>query len=139
MRWIEDTLSKADVYCLINSIDCIISLHRAEGFGLTLLEAMSLNTLVAATFYSGNVDFMKPEHSLAVPYSSWLLSKEHPPYVAGTLWAEPSIEICCEQLLEAIDNPIKQAELTKKAKAYVDLRYSPQAISKILAKAINLV
>ena len=51
---------------LISLTDCYISLHRSEGFGLTLAEAMSLEKPVIATAYSGNLDFMTPANSCLI-------------------------------------------------------------------------
>ena len=48
--------------------DCYVSLHRAEGFGLTLAEAMAIGKPVIATGYSGNVDFMNDANSYLVDY-----------------------------------------------------------------------
>ena len=49
--------------------DCYVSLHRSEGFGLTLGEAMALGKPVIATGFCGNVDFMTPENSWLVRYA----------------------------------------------------------------------
>ena len=48
--------------------DCYVSLHRAEGFGLTLAEAMALGKPVIATGFSGNTDFMTPANSYLVDW-----------------------------------------------------------------------
>ena len=45
-----------------------VSLHRAEGFGLTLAQAMSLGKPVVATGYSANTEFMSEENGYLVPY-----------------------------------------------------------------------
>ena len=50
--------------------DCYVSLHRAEGFGLTLAEAMALGKPVIATGFSGNTDFMTPANSYLVDWSA---------------------------------------------------------------------
>ena len=53
---------------LMNACDCYVSLHRSEGFGLTLAEAMALEKPTIATAYSGNLAFMTPENSFLVPW-----------------------------------------------------------------------
>ena len=45
---------------LMASVDCFVSLHRSEGFGLGMAQSMYLGKPVIATGYSGNMDFMKP-------------------------------------------------------------------------------
>ena len=53
---------------LIARADCYVSLHRSEGFGLTLAESMALGTPVIATGYSGNIDFTTPSNSYLVDW-----------------------------------------------------------------------
>ncbi len=53
---------------LTASCDCYVSLHRSEGFGFTMAEAMALGKPVIATAYGGNLDFMTDENSYLVPY-----------------------------------------------------------------------
>ena len=55
--------------------DCYVSLHRAEGFGLTLAESMALGKPVIATGFSGNTDFMTPANSYLV---DWALTEVGP-------------------------------------------------------------
>ncbi|HQF96067.1 MAG TPA: glycosyltransferase [Microthrixaceae bacterium] len=51
---------------LVADVDCYVSLHRSEGLGLTMAEAMAAGTPVIATGYSGNLDFMLPGSALLV-------------------------------------------------------------------------
>ena len=69
VRIMTDTLSHRDIRCLLASCQVRLSLHRAEGFGLTLAEAMRQGTPCVATGWSGNLDFMTPENSCLVGYS----------------------------------------------------------------------
>ena len=65
---IEQRLSPAERDGLMNAADCYVSLHRAEGFGYTLAEAMWLGKPVIATGYSGNLDYMNPDNSYLVDH-----------------------------------------------------------------------
>lgn len=76
---------------LLNSIDCYVSLHRAEGFGYGLAEAMYLKKTVIATNYSGNLDFMNESNSFLVPYKLVEIEKNAGPYKKGNHWAEADI------------------------------------------------
>jgi glycosyltransferase involved in cell wall biosynthesis len=73
-------LSRADVLALVRSCDAYASLHRAEGFGYTMAEAMALGRPVIATHYSGNADFMTPWNSFPVPYGLIELDETHGRY-----------------------------------------------------------
>jgi glycosyltransferase involved in cell wall biosynthesis len=83
---------------LINVANCYVSLHRSEGFGLTLAEAMFYGKPVIATGYSGNTDFMSSENSFLVPYRSIPIERTHGPYRAGMLWADPDLDYAAEVL-----------------------------------------
>ncbi len=55
---IEKTLDREIVLGLVNACDAYLSLHRSEGFGRTLAEAMLMGKPVIATDFSGNADFI---------------------------------------------------------------------------------
>jgi len=61
---LEATMSEVEVHNLIRSCDAFVSLHRPEGYGLGLAEAMYLGLPVIGTGYSGNMAFMTPETPL---------------------------------------------------------------------------
>ena len=65
---IEEYLTPGEKDALTAACDCYVSLHRAEGFGFTMAEAMYLGKPVIATGYSGNLDFMTAENSYLVDY-----------------------------------------------------------------------
>ena len=64
----------------MHTCDCYVSLHRAEGFGLTIAEAMLCRKPVIATAYSGNMDFMTPANSYLVKHRLVELAHDDPPY-----------------------------------------------------------
>jgi len=106
---IERYLSRADVMSLIRMCDAYVSLHRAEGFGYTLAEAMALGRPVVATYYSGNVDFMTPWNSFPVPYRMVEIQEERGRYRKGALWAEPDLGAAAE-LMRAVFEDRERAE-----------------------------
>ena len=89
---IDGYLSASTKNTLLAACDCYVSLHRAEGFGLTLAEAMLLEIPVIATRYGGNVDFMSERNSYLVDYSLVQVGEDAYPYSPDAWWAEPSIE-----------------------------------------------
>jgi glycosyltransferase involved in cell wall biosynthesis len=82
----------AQVNALFASIDCYVSLHRAEGFGLGMAQAMYLAKPVIGTNYSGNLEFMNPDNSLLVNYGMTELDHDAGSYERGSRWAEPDVE-----------------------------------------------
>jgi glycosyltransferase involved in cell wall biosynthesis len=89
---LDRTLSREDVYALESVCDCVVSLHRAEGFGLTLAECMALGKPAIATGWSGNTDFMDARNACPVGYSLKPIERDVGPYRAGQTWAEPDVE-----------------------------------------------
>ena len=78
-----------------------MSLHRAEGFGLVLAEAMQLGTAVIATNWSANTEFMNEQVSCLVPAQVEVLTQDSPPYRKGTHWAHPD-EACAAQWMRQL-------------------------------------
>lgn len=75
----------------IASCDCYVSLHRSEGFGLTIAEAMAFGKPVIATAYSGNMTFMREDNSYLVPFELTTVPGEDALYPAGAVWADPDV------------------------------------------------
>ena len=86
---IDSYLYKDELLSLISVADCYVSLHRSEGLGLGMAEAMNLGTLVIATGYSGNMDFMNTDSALLVDYTLKPVDAAEYPYAADNQWAEP--------------------------------------------------
>ena len=85
---LDTPLDSVGVRSLINCCDCFVSLHRAEGFGRGLGEAMALGKLALGTGWSGNLDFMTPENSLLAAHRLTKLKREQYPHWQGQSWAE---------------------------------------------------
>jgi glycosyltransferase involved in cell wall biosynthesis len=86
---IDKPLSRNYLMSLVDAADVYISLHRSEGLGLGMLEAMYLGKPVVATGYGGNLEFMNEENSYLVDYELTPISKDFGPYKKGWLWAQP--------------------------------------------------
>jgi glycosyltransferase involved in cell wall biosynthesis len=87
---------------LFNCADIYISLHRSEGSGLTIMEAINLEIPTVTTNYSGNLDFCDENCSL-VDYKPTLVDAKHPAYreiVNKTTWAEPNVDDAVKKLFD---------------------------------------
>lgn len=89
---IEETLSRPELLALYQSSNCYLSLHRAEGFGRGLAEALQLGLHVICTGYSGNIDFCQPPQADLVRYKLVRVRKGQYPYSSGQVWAEPNVD-----------------------------------------------
>lgn len=95
-----DTLAKSEVNALISQVDCYVSLHRAEGFGRIMAEAMLLGTSVIATKYSGNLDFMNDSNSYLVDYNLIKIDPSEYHYVYDNYWADPIVRSASKYMRE---------------------------------------
>jgi len=114
---IERRLSRAERDGLMNAANCYVSLHRAEGFGYTLAEAMWLGKPVVATGYSGNLDFMTAENSYPVDYRLVPIGPGCDPYPADGVWADPDIAHAARLMREVFDHPEERARRGARAAA----------------------
>ena len=117
---INQVLSRHEMLCLIKSCDSLVSLHRSEGFGLHIAEAMAMGKAVIATNWSGNTDFMNSSNSYPVDYNLVKLKENYGPYRKGKVWAEPSISSAAESMSSVVDSNLKQNfQINKEAKRNV--------------------
>jgi glycosyltransferase involved in cell wall biosynthesis len=103
IRVIEDALNDDDLHILMASCDAYLSLHRAEGLGLGMLEAMHLGLPVVATAYSGNMSFMDANSACLVPFDlvpvqGTSLSTYTNLALLGPQWAEPDVDVAADHL-----------------------------------------
>jgi glycosyltransferase involved in cell wall biosynthesis len=97
-------LSRDEMFGLQNAVDCYVSLHRSEGFGLGMAECMYLGKPVIATGYSGNLDFMDRDNSLLVDYRMIPLHDGDYPYWQGQHWAEPDVAHAARLMRQVFDD-----------------------------------
>lgn len=88
---VRGRLDPSSMTALYRRSDVLLSLHRAEGFGLPMLEAMSHGIPVIATGWSGNLEFMTQADNHLVPYHLVAVRDASGIY-AGSVWAEPEQE-----------------------------------------------
>jgi|GEM_PF-5768560 len=129
---ITESYSRQQVADLLSCIDCYVSLHRAEGFGMALAESMFLGKPVIGTAYSGNLDFMNEGNSFLVDYNLCpIIAEDHSGqedsihlYQAGELWADPNIDTAAEFMTQLAENPQLGIERGNIAAKQITERYS---------------
>lgn len=136
IRIIDEIYDPSDTLALTEVCDAYVSLHRSEGLGLTMAEAMLLGKPVIATNYSGNVDFMNESNSFSVPYELVKLGRAMPPYEADAEWAEPSIEHAASLMRRLYDQPELAQTLGRHAKHSAEGQLSIGAAGLRAAKRI---
>jgi glycosyltransferase involved in cell wall biosynthesis len=113
---IDRVMSREEAYALTNVCDSYVSLHRSEGFGYTMAEAMLMGKPVIATGYSGNLDFMTPADSLLVSYRKVPIVQRLPVYPIGSMWAEPDLEHAAHLMRWVYEHPAQARALGCRAR-----------------------
>jgi glycosyltransferase involved in cell wall biosynthesis len=139
IKLIDGYLSRQQMDDLIQNCDCYVSLHRSEGFGFGMLEAMTVGKPVIGTDYSGNTDFMNLSNSLPVKYNLITLSRDYGPYTSGNVWAEPDINHAAELMKYVVDNPVIAEAIGTKAKKDVNELFSTRVIGNCIKRRIELI
>ncbi len=134
--WMTDALTREDTLALMKSLDVYVSLHRSEGFGLTLAEAMAMGKPVVASAYSGNIDFMTELDSCLVRANVIATDRDHGPYPAGTLWGDPDIEQAAEYLDRLTDADVRE-RLGSAASKAIRARLNPVDVGQKVHRLLN--
>jgi hypothetical protein len=128
----DQYLSSSDTTAIIAACDSYVSLHRSEGLGLPLVEAMLQRKPVIATGWSGNSDFMTAQNSYPLPYKLVLNHDDAPPYRAGEQWAEADIDAAVRAMRDVYSN--RDDAALKAAQAAVDASaiFSEETIASLM-------
>jgi GT2 family glycosyltransferase/glycosyltransferase involved in cell wall biosynthesis len=136
---LEQVLARAEINALLNHADCYVSLHRSEGYGLTIAEAMRFGKPVIATNYSGNVDFMTSRNSLPVKYDLIENKRDHGPYKKGCRWAEPCTTHAAELMSCVRDNPERARAVGGQARRDIGKMLAPSTIGKLVRARLGTI
>lgn len=132
-------LSRDEMYGLTGLCDAYVSLHRAEGFGLPLAEAMLLGKPVVATGYSGNLEFMNVHNSLLVEHRMVEIEEDVGPYTRGNVWADPDIAHAAQCLRRVVDDRSLAARLGAQARLDMARSYSAAAIGQRIRDRLTAI
>jgi len=125
---VEGHLPKQTVHGLLYNCDCYVSLHRAEGFGLGMAEAMFYGKPVIATAYSSNMDFMNVGNTFLVQYDLVTTTEDYGPYPKGSIWAEADVDHAASLMRSVFENYTQAKKIGEKAAEDIHLLLSPEAV-----------
>jgi glycosyltransferase involved in cell wall biosynthesis len=128
-----------EVRDLIAACDAYVSLHRSEGTGLTISDAMALGKPVIATDWSGNMDFMNVTNSFLVRYALVELTENVGPYQAREIWAEPSVEHAAELMRLVFEKPQEAGLRGQAAKQQIETNYSEKQVANLIRERLEAI
>ncbi len=135
---LNETLRYGDLMKLKRGADCYVSLHRSEGWGFGLIEAMSIGVPILTTGYSGNMDFTRPEHSWIVDYD--LVEPRPNEYIfvdGNQVWAQPKLESAVKAMRAVRADPAERQRRAERAKTFVAKNFSIEAQARKYAKRLD--
>ena len=145
----RETGGRADILCLAGAYtkpridallalcDVFVSLHRAEGFGLPIAEAMALGRAVLVTAWSGNMDYCRADNAVLIPYTLEKVGTlAAPPYDAWQEWAEPDIDAAAEGMRALASEEALRRSIGERAAALIGEYYSPLRCGEAIGKRL---
>lgn len=127
--FVDSFLSQREVYDLVGAADVYLSLHRGEGFGITLAEAMAMGKPVVCTDWSSTTEFCRP--SCCMPVSCRLVvprsdQVDHPYYKEVREWAEPNLDTAAAALARLYRDPQLRNEIGRRAYMAIREQFSTE-------------
>jgi glycosyltransferase involved in cell wall biosynthesis len=134
IRIVDGYVAPEERDALMAACDCYVSLHRSEGLGLTMAEAMSLGKPVIATGYSGNLAFMDADNSYLVRYTLGTVPEGCDPYPQGVEWAEPDLDHAAELMRRVYERPDEAGVLGERGREAILKRHTVSRTAEFIRK-----
>lgn len=139
IRLMDHTLARAELLDLYRACNCYVSLHRSEGFGRGMAEAMQLGKSVIATGYSGNLDFTVPGAAALVDYRLVSLARGDYPFGDGQTWAEPDSDHAAWWMRRLVSHPTLNQQIAQLGQTLTTTTHAPARIGADYAEALKTI
>jgi glycosyltransferase involved in cell wall biosynthesis len=137
---IDGYLSNQDIYCLTATCDVYLSLHRGEGFGLCVAEAMSFGRPVVVSDYASTAEFCNSDTALLIPATRIPYpdpQRDHPYYLSVTECAEPDIDAAAAALRRCYEDSAHCTAIGLKGKTFVEEHFSTANFKQSVEAFLN--
>jgi glycosyltransferase involved in cell wall biosynthesis len=134
---VERYLTVAELHDLYDRSDAYVSLHRSEGFGLTVAEAMVRAKPVIATDYSSTTEFFDDSVGWPIPYRMVEVGPGWQPYQADGYWADPDLDAAARAMREVADDPAEASRRGLAAREHILRTRSVAAAADWMAARID--
>ena len=119
IRIVSEILPPQQHAALLSSANAFVSLHRSEGFGMGLAEAMAMGIPVIATGWSGNMEFMDEASAMLVDFTLRAVRAGEYPHYEGCRWAEPDISHAARLMRQLQEDPLVGTNLAERGRERV--------------------
>jgi glycosyltransferase involved in cell wall biosynthesis len=127
---IDKSLADAEIKGLLCGCSAFVSLHRSEGFGRGIAEAMYYGKPTIATAYSGNMDFCNPDTCALVDYRLVPVREGEYPFWRNQVWADPNIEGAAHWMQRLAANPTFAVNMGKRAQKDIRASHGAAAVGR---------
>jgi glycosyltransferase involved in cell wall biosynthesis len=134
---IDEYLEQEELTSLTAHCTAYVSLHRAEGLGLTIAAAMAWGRPVVVSAYSGNMQFTNSRNAFLVPCTPTPIPVDAPPYPAGTPWGAPDLDAAAAHLRRIVEAPWDAARIGGQAADDIRTLHSPEAAGHRIREALD--
>jgi glycosyltransferase involved in cell wall biosynthesis/2-polyprenyl-3-methyl-5-hydroxy-6-metoxy-1,4-benzoquinol methylase len=136
---IDAYVSAAEKNAMIDACDCYVSLHRSEGFGLTVAEAMLLAKPVIATRYGGTLEFTTDSNAYLVDWTPVEVGESAHPYPATGVWADPDLDQAAKLMRKVFADPEQARERGEAGRRSVLEGHAPAVAGASMRDRLRLI
>ena len=136
---LNEEMAYDDAMALMDCCDCYVSLHRSEGFGYTLAEAMLLEKPVIATDYSGTRDFIDATTGFPVSYRLIPVKENEYPFWQSQIWAEPNLDHAAWLMRRIVLDPTETKQVCRTGKQRILSQYSPEYVGQLYKNRLKQI
>jgi glycosyltransferase involved in cell wall biosynthesis len=139
VRIVDGYVPREQMLDLLDAAEVYVSLHRSEGFGLGMAEAMALGKAVIGTGYSGNLEFMDGGNSRLVRFKMVAVRPGEYMHGEGCAWAEPDVDHAATLMRELAADSRGAIELGRRAAEDMKLRHSMSVAGRIAVERLTAI
>lgn len=139
VRLVYDSRSRNETLRLISACSAYVSLHRSEGFGYTMAEAMAYAVPTIASNYSGNLEFMNAANSFLVDTDEVEIHEPEGPFQRGGVWGEPRIDAAAHVMRQVYLEREASRLVAERGRHEVRSLFSVEAVGRIAGDALGVV
>ncbi|WP_321941332.1 glycosyltransferase family 4 protein [Paraburkholderia tropica] len=137
IRIVSERLNRQDTIDFMASCDAYISLHRSEGFGRVIAEAMLLGQPVVVTNFSGNTDFCDAGTAFLVDGELVPLRPGDYLFHEAQYWCDPDVATAAQQIRAVVEDTVRREQIAKAGQQRIQRDYSIEAVSRAFASRLN--
>jgi glycosyltransferase involved in cell wall biosynthesis len=139
IRLLGGDYETVDMAALMRDCDCYVSLHRAEGFGYTMAEAMMCGKPVIASRYSGNLDYMDEGCAFLVGgFERYMAQDEYIDVPPGSRWFEPDLDDAAAAMRRVFQDGKERTGRATAAALRAKRDLSPEAVSRLYGDRVKV-